>query len=128
MLFLTYLNLPTAAVEQAGLDFKWSLSLLREVHLRRYNLRKSALELFLIDQSNYFINFKSTALRRAVYKALISVRPPNLLYSGSRTPQELLKVNIVMMFLFLVNVLFTNVVFFETSVTYMRRFTTPTGG
>ena len=40
-----------------GEDFKWSLSQLREIHLRRYNLRRSALELFLVDQTNYFLNF-----------------------------------------------------------------------
>ena len=40
-----------------GEDFKWALSRLREIHFRRYNLRRSALEIFLIDQTNYFINF-----------------------------------------------------------------------
>ena len=38
-------------------DFKISLAQLKEVQLRRYNLRRSALEFFLIDQSNFFINF-----------------------------------------------------------------------
>ncbi|XP_009886981.1 PREDICTED: neurobeachin-like protein 2, partial [Charadrius vociferus] len=38
-----------------GYDFKRPLSHLREVHLRRYNLRRSALELFFIDQANYFL-------------------------------------------------------------------------
>lgn len=41
----------------AGQDFQWPLSELREVHLRRHNLRRSALEFFLIDQTNYFLNF-----------------------------------------------------------------------
>lgn len=40
-----------------GGDFQWDLSQLREVHLRRYNLRRSALEFFLLNQTNYFINF-----------------------------------------------------------------------
>lgn len=43
--------------DSAGEDFKWALSRLREIHFRRYNLRRSALEVFLIDQTNYFINF-----------------------------------------------------------------------
>ncbi|XP_077975013.1 neurobeachin-like protein 1 isoform X3 [Styela clava] len=77
--------------EETGRDFKWSLQHLREAHFRRYNLRRSALELFLIDQSNYFINFDDLKQRNAAYKALLSVRPPNLLYFGSRSPQELLK-------------------------------------
>ena len=38
-------------------NFKIALSQLREVHLRNFNHRRSALEFFLIDQTNYFINF-----------------------------------------------------------------------
>ncbi|ETE56841.1 Neurobeachin-like protein 1, partial [Ophiophagus hannah] len=44
--------------EGTGFDFKWPLSQIREIHLRRYNLRRSALEIFFIDQTNYFLNFK----------------------------------------------------------------------
>lgn len=40
-----------------GHDFRRPLAQLREVHLRRFNLRRSALELFFIDQANYFLNF-----------------------------------------------------------------------
>lgn len=39
-------------------DFKWKLAELREIHFRRYNLRRSALEFFFVDQSNCFINFQ----------------------------------------------------------------------
>lgn len=45
-----------------GHDFKWPLPQIREVHLRRYNLRRSALEIFLIDQTNYFLNFQKEVL------------------------------------------------------------------
>jgi hypothetical protein len=38
-------------------DFKIPLSHLKEVQLRRFNLRSSALEFFLIDQSSFFLNF-----------------------------------------------------------------------
>lgn len=38
-------------------DFKISLTQLKEVQLRRYNLRRSALEFFVINGSNFFINF-----------------------------------------------------------------------
>lgn len=47
-------------------DFKIPLNQLREVQLRRYNLRRSALELFLIDQSNFFINFNKSVSNRLV--------------------------------------------------------------
>ncbi|XP_056300146.1 neurobeachin-like protein 2 isoform X3 [Pseudoliparis swirei] len=76
--------------EGIGFDFKRPLSQLREVHLRRYNLRRSALELFFIDQSHYFLNFKKEE-RNKVYSRILGLRPPNLFYFGSRSPQELLK-------------------------------------
>ncbi|XP_027560675.1 neurobeachin-like protein 2 [Neopelma chrysocephalum] len=73
-----------------GYDFKRPLSHLREVHLRRYNLRRSALELFFIDQANYFLNFRKK-VRNKVYSCILGLRPPNQIYFGSRSPQELLK-------------------------------------
>ncbi|XP_011603991.2 neurobeachin-like protein 2 isoform X2 [Takifugu rubripes] len=76
--------------EGIGYDFKRPLSQLREVHLRRYNLRRSALELFFIDQAHYFINFRKKE-RNKVYSRILGLRPPNLFYFGSRSPQELLK-------------------------------------
>ena len=45
-------------------DFKIPLNQLREVQLRRYNLRRSALEFFLIDQSNFFINFNKAVSKQ----------------------------------------------------------------
>ncbi|NXT30836.1 NBEL2 protein, partial [Pelecanoides urinatrix] len=74
-----------------GYDFKRPLSHLREVHLRRYNLRRSALELFFIDQANYFLNFKKKVVRNKVYSCILGLRPPNQICFGSRSPQELLK-------------------------------------
>ncbi|XP_076158955.1 neurobeachin-like protein 1 [Alosa pseudoharengus] len=78
----------TEKEEGVGQDFKWPLSQIREVHLRRYNLRRSALEIFLIDQTNYFLNFKKEA-RNKVYNRLLLLRSPSLY--GTRSPQELLK-------------------------------------
>ncbi|MBN3300810.1 NBEL2 protein, partial [Amia calva] len=103
--------------EGIGYDFKRPLYQLREVHLRRYNLRRSALELFFIDQAHYFINFKKKVpplnqpkkscipvcvspyvpvplilqVRNKVYSRILGLRPTNLFYFGSRSPQELLK-------------------------------------
>ena len=98
-----------------GHDFKWPLSQIREVHLRRYNLRRSALEIFLIDQTNYFLNFKKEVnfhnfflnvdghdllysvhnsasypqVRNKVYSRMLLLRSLSLY--GTRSPQELLK-------------------------------------
>lgn len=41
-------------------DVKIPLVQLKEVQLRRYNLRRSALEFFLINESSYLINFNKT--------------------------------------------------------------------
>lgn len=99
-----------------GHDFKWPLSQIREVHLRRYNLRRSALEIFLIDQTNYFLNFQKEVLnyyfhfhliqsysqeftdillysheqvRNKVYSQMLQLRSHS--FHGTRSPQELLK-------------------------------------
>lgn len=35
----------------------WDVETIREVHLRRFLLRNSALEIFFVDQTNVFLNF-----------------------------------------------------------------------
>uniref|UniRef100_A0A671K7B9 Neurobeachin-like protein 2 n=1 Tax=Sinocyclocheilus anshuiensis TaxID=1608454 RepID=A0A671K7B9_9TELE len=74
--------------EGVGQDFKWPLSQIREIHLRRYNLRRSALEIFLIDQTNYFLNFKKE-VRNKVYSRMLLLRSLSL--HATHSPQELLK-------------------------------------
>lgn len=98
-----------------GHDFRRPLAQLREVYLRRFNLRRSALELFFIDQANYFLNFPCkvggtaasspcqaprpqpgsipphTQMRNQVYKWLLRLRPPSQGYLSSRSPQEMLR-------------------------------------
>lgn len=71
-------------------DFKFGIQQLREVHLRKYNLRRSALELFLVDQTSYFLNF-TTKTRNKIYSKILSLQPPNILYGSGRSPSELLK-------------------------------------
>ncbi|XP_064452930.1 neurobeachin-like protein 2 isoform X7 [Mirounga angustirostris] len=101
--------------EGIGHDFRRPLAQLREVHLRRFNLRRSALELFFIDQSNYFLNFPCkvggtvasspyqaprpqpcpipphTQVRNQAYSLLLRLRPPSQGYLSSRSPQEMLR-------------------------------------
>lgn len=99
---------PLHALRPAGIghDLRRPLAQLREVYLRRFNLRRSALELFFVDQANYFLNFPSrpggprpqpgsapphTQLRNQVYKWLLRLRPPTHGYLSSRSPQEMLR-------------------------------------
>ncbi|XP_065193649.1 neurobeachin-like protein 1 [Sycon ciliatum] len=77
--------------EGSGGDFVWSLNQLREIHLRRYNLRRSALELFFIDQTNHFLNFENTKVRDQIYRFIFSLKPPNVIYNQARSPAELLR-------------------------------------
>lgn len=72
-------------------DFRWSLMQLREMHLRRFNLRRSAIEFFLLDQTNYFLNFPNKKNRNRVYSKLASMKLPHLVTSSSRSPADLLK-------------------------------------
>uniref|UniRef100_A0A6I8N9W9 Neurobeachin-like protein 2 n=1 Tax=Ornithorhynchus anatinus TaxID=9258 RepID=A0A6I8N9W9_ORNAN len=76
--------------EGIGYDFRRPLGQLREVHLRRYNLRRSALEFFFIDQANYFLNFPRK-VRNKVYSCILGLRPPSQGYFGNHSPQEMLK-------------------------------------
>ncbi|XP_053679026.1 neurobeachin-like protein 1 [Anopheles nili] len=71
-------------------DFKFPIGQLRELHLRKYNLRRSALEVFLIDQTSYFLNF-TTRTRNKIFTKILSLQPPNILYGSGRSPAELLK-------------------------------------
>jgi len=72
-------------------DNRWSINQLGEVHLRRFNLRRCALELFLIDHTNFFLNFPSNKKRNKVYTRIVSQRPPNMIYNSARSPKDMLK-------------------------------------
>eukprot|EP01018_Ginkgo_biloba_P016129 Gb_14861 [translate_table: standard] len=74
-------------------DQSWSIASLHEIYSRRYLLRRSALELFMVDCSNFFFNFGTIEGRRKVYKAIVQARPPHLnnIYSGTQKPEQLLR-------------------------------------
>ena len=71
---------------------RWSLFHLREIHLRRFNLRRSGVEFFLVDQTNYFLNFANNRKRNKIYTRLMSLKLPNMAYAASsRSPADLLR-------------------------------------
>ncbi|XP_065679524.1 neurobeachin-like protein 1 isoform X2 [Hydra vulgaris] len=72
-------------------DFKFALEELCEVYSRRYNLRKTALEFFLLDRSSFLVNFSTIIEKDSFYKKLIATRPVNLYYSGIQNPSQLLR-------------------------------------
>ena len=48
--------------------FQIPLTQLREIHLRRYNMSRTALEIFFVDQTNYFLNFQNRKVMIIVMK------------------------------------------------------------
>ena len=57
----------------SGCDFQFPLEKLQEIHMRRYTLRKTGLEFFLVDRSSYFINFRDFKVPNAGFTLLILV-------------------------------------------------------
>lgn len=74
-------------------DRSWLMSSLHQIFSRRYLLRRSALELFMIDRSNFFFDFGSTEGRRNAYRAIVQARPLQLsnIYLATQRPEQLLK-------------------------------------
>ncbi|XP_021686222.1 BEACH domain-containing protein C2 isoform X2 [Hevea brasiliensis] len=74
-------------------DHSWLISSLHQIYSRRYLLRRSALELFLVDRSNFFFDFGCTEGRRNAYRAIVQLRPPHLnnIYLATQRPEQLLK-------------------------------------
>ncbi|XP_039966909.1 neurobeachin-like protein 1 isoform X2 [Bactrocera tryoni] len=86
----TFIDLSPPSEDGSKHDFRFPISKIREVHLRKFNLRRSALEIFLIDQTSYFLNF-TTKTRNKVFTKILSLQPPNILYGSGRSPGELLR-------------------------------------
>lgn len=83
-------------------NFKYALSWLQDLYLRRYNSRSTALEFFLINQFNFLINFDKNhesfdkKLRRRVVQKLLSLKLPSMKsilqsFTSTLTPQQILK-------------------------------------
>jgi hypothetical protein len=83
-------------------DLKYPLLWLQDIHLRRYNLRPTALEFFLINQTNFLLNFDRNLsnldkkVRRQIFHKLLSLKLPSMksIFSSLLTtisPQDILK-------------------------------------
>ncbi|XP_058104707.1 BEACH domain-containing protein C2 [Magnolia sinica] len=71
----------------------WLISSLHQMFSRRYLLRRSALELFMVDRSNFFFHFGSTEGRKNAYRAIVQAQPPHLnnIYLATQRPVHFLK-------------------------------------
>ncbi|KER23732.1 hypothetical protein T265_08457 [Opisthorchis viverrini] len=63
------------------------ISKVREIHLRRYNLRRSAIEIFLLTNLNYMFNF-DVKVRNKVFCGLVKLCSPKQNVSSGRSPRE----------------------------------------
>ncbi|CAI2163768.1 11767_t:CDS:10 [Funneliformis geosporum] len=70
-------------------DKKWSISDIREIHMRKYMLRRSAFELFLTDQTNYFFNFPDPRDNKRLFKKIISLRPSSMINQDTKSPTKI---------------------------------------
>ncbi|KAJ6801021.1 BEACH domain-containing protein C2-like [Iris pallida] len=71
----------------------WPVSCLLQMYSRRYLLRTSALELFMVDRSNFFFDFGSMEVRKKAYRAIVQARPPHLsnIYLAAQRPEQLFR-------------------------------------
>ncbi|ONK64076.1 uncharacterized protein A4U43_C07F21840 [Asparagus officinalis] len=74
-------------------DRSWLISSLHQIYSRRYLLRRSALELFMVDRSNFFFDFGSLEMRKKAYRAIVQAQPPHLnnIYLATQRPDQLLR-------------------------------------
>ncbi|KOM47918.1 hypothetical protein LR48_Vigan07g162200 [Vigna angularis] len=74
-------------------NHSWLISTLHQIYSRRYLLRRSALEIFMVDRSNFFFDFGSRDGRRNAYQAIVHARPLylNNIYLATQRPGLLLK-------------------------------------
>ncbi|XP_073101635.1 BEACH domain-containing protein C2 [Elaeis guineensis] len=88
-----------ACSEEQDKDRSWLISSLHQMFSRRYLLRRSALELFMVDRSNFFFDFGSMEGRKNAYRAIVQARPPHLnniylatqLFNCLQRPEQILK-------------------------------------
>ncbi|KAF0930881.1 hypothetical protein E2562_036387 [Oryza meyeriana var. granulata] len=73
-------------------DRSWFMCSLHQIYSRRYLLRRSALELFMVDRSNFFFDFEDTEACKHAYRAIIHTKPPylNSIFLTQR-PEQILK-------------------------------------
>ncbi|KAL0481844.1 hypothetical protein AKO1_011376 [Acrasis kona] len=72
-------------------QYKWKLDTIQEIYKRRYLLRYTAIEIFLLSRKNYLINCSQHFID-TVLQTISSLNPPNIqMHAYSMTPQQLLK-------------------------------------
>lgn len=70
----------------------WASNNIKEVHIRRYLLSYTALEIFFYDCTNVFINFPDKSSMTAAYNKITrGLKPPRLTLANNRSPKVILQ-------------------------------------
>ncbi|PUZ76936.1 hypothetical protein GQ55_1G330200 [Panicum hallii var. hallii] len=79
--------------DQQDRDRSWLVSSLHQIYSRRYLLRQSALELFMVDRSNFLFDFEDVGARTHAYRAIVHTKPPYLndIFLATQRPEQILK-------------------------------------
>ncbi|CAN6245453.1 unnamed protein product [Urochloa humidicola] len=79
--------------DQQDRDRSWFISSLHQIYSRRYLLRQSALELFMVDRSNFLFDFEDVGARTHAYRAIVHTKPPYLndIFLATQRPEQILK-------------------------------------
>ncbi|KAG0534790.1 hypothetical protein BDA96_04G310100 [Sorghum bicolor] len=79
--------------DQQDRDRSWFLSSLHQIYSRRYLLRQSALELFMVDRSNFLFDFEDIGSRTHAYRAIVHTKPPYLndIFLATQRPEQIFK-------------------------------------
>ncbi|WVZ74316.1 hypothetical protein U9M48_022515 [Paspalum notatum var. saurae] len=79
--------------DQPDRDRSWFISSLHQIYSRRYLLRQSALELFMVDRSNFLFDFEDIGSRIHAYRAIVHTKPPYLndIFLATQRPEQILK-------------------------------------
>jgi len=72
-------------------DRQWKLEEIADIYIRRYLLKRSALEIFFTDHTNIFFNFHISKESFKFFRKLINLHPVNLKFKESANPSEIFK-------------------------------------
>ena len=78
-----------------GHEWRWPLDIVHSVQTRRYLLKRSALEIFLMDRSAYFIDVRTREQRARVYSTIAGLEKKHCArmepYAGNGGPEALFR-------------------------------------
>ncbi|ORX55869.1 beach-domain-containing protein [Piromyces finnis] len=72
-------------------DRQWKLDEISDIYIRRYLLKRSAIEFFFTDHTNIFFNFHISKESFKFFRKLINLHPVNLRFKEAANPSEVFK-------------------------------------